>query len=213
MSLRDILGKSVDARISLGLEEFGKLNVERELTIYAKLSNLRDLDSLTRIEQIQWKLNLGDGDVKFRARQEDGKVHTICCKRPNPNGDGLLEIETTVTPGFWQQMVLLFGNHGYKKTRYIYNIPDTNMKYEIDVFLNASGNPHPWVKIDLEYPQNLDKLPVFPFSIDNDSVIVGNDMNFQEEEFVNGLWEDEWSRLDSTKGTLDLFYNPQNVTA
>lgn len=213
MSLKSLLGGNVDYRVQLGLEEFGKLTVERELTLYAKLSNLRELEPLASIQQIQWKLDLGNDDVKFRARLENGKVHTICCKRPNPNGDGMLEVETTVTAGFWQQMIVLFGNHGYKKTRYLYPIPDTNLKFEIDVFLTESGQPHPWVKIDLEYPQDLQNFPTLPFSIDQDCLIIGNEMNSLEADFVDKLWEDEWSRLDSTKGSLDLFYNPQNIKA
>ncbi len=203
-----IIERLLGPRYVLGTENFG-VGLERELTFYVKLSDFSSLEGLTAIQQEQWKLDLkGQVDgARFRARVEDGKVHSICCKIPHKSGEGMIEAETEVNKEFFDFIVKTTGHHGYKKTRYIYPIPETDLKFEIDVFLSESGNPHPFVKVDLEYPKDLPELPSFPFPVDVDTAIDGNDMTKEEEEFVDNLWENEWSRLDSTKGSLDPYYN------
>lgn len=192
----------------LATEDYG-VGIERELTFYVKLSDLTVLDNLTAIKQVQWKLDLKGAhpEARFRAREEDGKVHSICCKIPHRSGEGMVEAETIVNKEFWDFVTKFFGNHGYKKTRYIYPIPETDLKFEIDVFLSESGQPHPYVKVDLEYPKDLQSIPNFPFPVDEDTAIDGGDMTKEEEQFVDDLWENQWSRLDSAKGDLDPYYN------
>lgn len=205
-----ILQRLLGDKLNLASEEFGGVGLERELTFYVKMSDLNDLKSLDSIEQLQWRLDLKDSkrpDAKFRARQEDGKLHSICCKIPHKTGEGDVEAETEVNAEFWNFMVKLFGNHGYKKTRYIYPIPETDLKFEIDVFLSESGQQHPFVKVDLEYPSTLPALPPFPFEIDQDTAIDGSNPDKEEQDFIDNLWENEWSRLDSAKGDLDPYYN------
>lgn len=204
-----ILEHLLGADLALAAEEFGGVALERELTFYVKLSNLDELKNLESIDQVQWKLDLKGShpEARFRARQENGKLHSICCKIPHRSGDGNVEAETEVNSDFWEFLVKHFGNHGYKKTRYIYPIPETDLKFEIDVFISESGQPHPFVKVDLEYPSNLPALPPFPFEIDRDTAIDGNEPNEEESAFIDNLWENEWSRLDSAKGDLDPYYN------
>lgn len=204
--LKAILGVDFDPRLALGTEQFGKLNLEKELTLYVKLDNLEQIQSLPSEVHEQWRLNVGDGP-RMRLRLINGKRHTICSKRPNTSGSGMLEAESDISPAFYNEMLVAFGSHGYKKTRYIYDIPGTELKYEIDVFYAMSGQQHPWVKVDLEYPQTLDTVPQFPFSFSE--VIVGSDMSRQDEQLVDRLWEDEWSRLDSAKGSMDPLYQPK----
>lgn len=203
--LKRLLGDSY----ALAAEDFGGVSLEREITFYVKLSDLTVLQNLESIEQIQWKLDLKGNhpDARFRARQENGKLHSICCKIPHKSGEGNVEAETEVDAEFWNFMIKCFGNHGYKKTRYIYPIPETDLKFEIDVFISESGQQHPFVKVDLEYPTDMPALPPFPFEIDRDTVIDGTDPSEEEEKFIDNLWENEWSRLDSAKGSLDPYYN------
>lgn len=205
--IETLLGKSY----ALAAEQFGGVGVERELTFYVKMSDLSVLQELTSIDQIQWKLDLkgSNPEARFRARLEDGKTHSICCKIPHRDGEGNVEAETIVDKDFWNFMIKCFGHHGYKKTRYIYPIPETDLKFEIDVFISESGQQHPYVKVDLEYPTNIPVLPPFPFEVDKDSVIDGTDPSKEEEEFIDDLWENQWSRLDSAKGDLDPYYNQQ----
>ena len=193
---------------ALACEDYG-VGVERELTFYVKMSDLSVLNSLEAIDQEQWKLDLkGPNETgRFRARLENGKVHSICCKFPRKSGDGMVEAETLVNKEFWDFAIKMFGHHGYKKTRYIYPVPGTDLKFEIDVFLSESGRQHPYVKVDLEYPADIPVLPEFPFPVDEDTAIDGNDMTKEEEAFVDDLWENQWSRLDSAKGALDPYYN------
>lgn len=208
MIIERLLGKPY----ALAAERFGGVEIERELTFYVKLSDLKVLEDLTSIDQIQWQLDLKSNipDAKFRARLEDGKVHSICCKIPHGDGNGVnKEAETLVDKDFWEFNIKNFGHHGYKKTRYIYLIPNTNLKYEIDVFLSESGQPHPFVKVDLEYPANLEVFPPFPFPVDEETAIDGNNPSKEEKEFIDDLWENQWSRLDSAKGSLDPYYNRQ----
>lgn len=203
-----IIEQLFGSRIALAVENYG-VGVERELTFYVKMSDLSVLENLTAIKQEQWKLDLkGEHpDAKFRARVEDGKAHSICCKIPHRSGEGMVEAETLVNDEFYNFMIKFFGHHGYKKTRYIYPIPETDLKFEIDVFLSESGHPHPYVKVDLEYPEALMVMPAFPFPVDEDTAIIGNEMTKEEEAFVDDLWENQWSRMDSTKGSLDPYYN------
>lgn len=206
-----IIESLLGSKYALAAEEFGGVGLERELTFYVKLSDLTVLNSLTAIEQIQWKLDLKGKypEARFRARLEDSKVHSICCKVPHRSGEGMVEAETEVNAEFWNFLVKTCGHHGYKKTRYIYPIPETNLKFEIDVFISESGQQHPYVKVDLEYPTSLPALPSFPFEIDMDSAIDGTNPTEEEEKFIDDLWENQWSRLDSAKGDLDPFYNQQ----
>lgn len=208
MIIERLLGK----RYALAAEQFGGVEVERELTFYVKMSDLKVLEDLTAIEQIQWQLNLKSDipGARFRARLEDGKVHSICCKIPHKDGEGVnSEAETLVDKDFWEFNIKHFGHHGYKKKRYIYPIPNSDLKYEIDVFLSESGQSHPFVKVDLEYPETLKEFPPFPFLVDEDTAIDGNNPTKEEQEFIDDLWENQWSRLDSAKGSLDPYYNQQ----
>jgi hypothetical protein len=173
------------------------------------MSDFKALEQITPIEQIQWQLDLKgpNPEARFRARVENGKVHSICCKIPHKDGEGNHEAETIVDPAFWEFNVKNFGHHGYKKNRYVYPIPETDLKFEIDVFLSESGQPHPFVKVDLEYPSTLPELPYFPFPVDDNTAIDGNNPSKEEQEFIDDLWENQWSRLDSAKGDLDPYYN------
>lgn len=202
----DMMDRNIALHLASESGKFGKLNVEREITLYAKMTNLAELQGLPMETHEQWKLDMGNDKLRSRLRLIDGKTYTMCTKRKNSAGDAMLEAESEISEALYNEL-LNIAHHGYAKTRYTYHIPDTDLCYEIDVFFNAMGVPHPWVKIDLEYPADLPKLPVFPFQVDQDCTIVGDDMDDDEAKFVDSLWEEEWSRLDSTRSSLDPFYN------
>lgn len=207
MIIERLLGK----QYSLAKEDESGVQLERELVFYVKMSDLRVLEELASIEQVQWKLDLKapHPEARFRARLEDGKVHSICCKIPHSSGVGEVEATSIVDKAYWEFNVQYFGHHGYKKTRYIYPVPNTDLKFEIDVFLSESGQPHPFVKVDLEYDGDIQAIPAFPFPVDEDTAIDGNNPTKEEQEFIDDLWENQWSRLDSAKGSLDPYYNPE----
>lgn len=207
MIIERLLGK----KYALATEDTGGVQLERELVFYVKMTDLKVLDELPCVEHVQWQLDLTSPvpNARWRARLEDNKVHSITCKIPHTSGEGMVEATSITDPDFWEFHVRNFGHHGYKKTRYNYAIPNTNLKFEIDVFLSESGQPHPYVKVDLEYPHDLPELPNFPFAVDEDTAIDGTNPTPEEKKFIDDLWENEWSRLDSAKGDLDPYYNPK----
>lgn len=205
MIIERLLGK----KYALAIEDHQGVQLERELCFYVKMSDLKVLDELPSIQQVQWQLDLKgrNPNARFRARLEDGKVHSITCKIPHSSGEGEVEAMSLVNEDYWNSQVKWFGHHGYKKTRYIYAIPNTDLKFEIDVFISESGSPHPYVKVDLEYPHDMVEFPPFPFPVDEESAIDGTNPTKEEKEFIDDLWENQWSRLDSAKGDLDPYYN------
>lgn len=175
----------------------GKLQRELEYTLYAKLKDMSQLErAFEKEEHEQWSLPLDtDKPVKLRLRLINGRRYTMAAKLKTPGVLGCDEVEDDISPDTFK--VLRIGaTAGYKKTRYNFKIPNSELKWEIDVFLDQNGSPHPWVKIDLEVNTPDDEVPDLPVDIESLIVDNGPKQTMEEIRFVRNLWDREWSRLD-----------------
>ena len=186
----------------LGLESHaidGKEHPEIELTIYAEMVDLEDLKQANRVMQIeQWEMPRKEGcDGSHRIREIDGREWILTSKRnPFANQPGKREVENHITKDMFDFLKYI-AVEGRMKKRYIYNIPNTGLIWEVDVFTSMDGTIHPWVKIDLEVPSEDIDLPPWPFRIKENFIIDGADGNqYTDKALISRLWDEEWSRLD-----------------
>lgn len=193
--------------LNLSLEDIdGKVHVEREFTIYAHMIDLSQLDDCESKEtHEQWKLPLASDKVRARLRLIDDRRHTMAVKKPL-DGDsmGCYEVESDISPDMYK-FLRLVSTDGYKKIRYNKQIPNSNLKWEIDVFFDQTGNPHPWVKIDMEIDINKDAFPKFPFDL-SEIIIMDDELTNEQKSFIDNLWNVEWTKLDSAREDLDVVY-------
>jgi len=184
--------------LTLALEGIdGKMFREIEYTFYAKIKDLADLEKASaKEEQEQWRLPLNaEKPVKARLRLINGRIYTMCTKMKQKGQIGCSEVEIDIGHDMYQ-MLKMTATDGYKKTRYIYPVPNTDRKWEVDVFLGMDGKPHVWVKIDFEVSSPDDELPSLPFEVEEIIVENGPEFDSSQERFVRSLWECEWSKLD-----------------
>lgn len=175
---------------------------EIEYTFYAKISDMSALKDAYEIEeQEQWLVPI-DTDVKGKMRIRrvgDGRF-LQCTKIKRPGQEGSEEVEQEITEDMFHHLREM-GEGGYKKYRHYFKVPASDLVWEVDVFLAPSGEKHSWVKIDLEVP-NLDtKVPDLPFEVDEIITHQGNDLTYEERQFINNLWNKEWVSLDSEQFT------------
>lgn len=178
----------------------GKLNREMEYTFYMKLEDLSELENAQVVEEHeQWRIPL-DTDKKFkmRIRKINNRLFTQATKLKREGMPGFEEVEATITQDQYEHY-LVIAIDGYKKTRYCFQIPGTELKWEVDVFLDRVGNKHPWVKVDLEVNDPNMKIPDFPLKYDQFILDNGPKQTMEEMRFVRQLWESEWSRLDAVE--------------
>ena len=175
----------------------GKKSRELEYTIYAKL---KDMSQLTKApekeEHEQWQLPLKvEGPVRARLRLINGRRYTMTTKAKRDGVAGWEEVDSDIPEDLFNHLKEMCIN-GYKKTRYSFPIAGTNHKWEIDVFMDSSGKPHPWVKIDLEVDSPTDPIPDFHLEIEKCIIENHKSTTPDEERFVKKLWDDEWVKIE-----------------
>ncbi len=184
-------------RLSISQEEIdGIMRQELEYTFYAKLKNPDQLKDAIVIEKHeQWNIPLDTEEpVRQRLRLIDDRRYTTAVKVKVPGVLGFKEVEDDISKDLFNALKLT-GVKGYIKVRHIFKTKG-GLKWEIDQFMDQTGNPHPWVKIDLEVKSENDQIPDLP--IDVEELIIDNSpkQTAKEIAFVDSLWEKEWLRLD-----------------
>lgn len=187
---------------SVSMEDLidGKVHQELEYTVYAEVADMEELRKAARkVErQEQWLIPLDKeqqrADGKIRIRLIDGARPTMAVKIKGSAEMGCMETESDISMDTFNQMRKLAVG-GYIKNRYSIPSKIEGLIWEVDVFQNHSGQPHPWVKIDLEVKSLADPIPNFPIKI-NDLIQGDGEKTIMQEERIKGLWEREWSRLD-----------------
>lgn len=187
------------AQATLEGETIGMLNKEIEYTIYALIEDMSKLDKAPMIEEHeQWRIPLAkECAVKQRIRLINNRRYTQTTKLKEAGVEGFFEITSDIPKDLFEHLRLAAVD-GYKKTRYTFPVQGTELKWEIDVFIDKMGKPHNWVKIDLEVKNLKDEIPPFPEGLKVGKYIIENENNTVEEErFIKKLWSEEWSKLDS----------------
>lgn len=150
------------------------INLEVERMFLGKVKNLNQLKNAKVAQRIeQWEIrskitdNPTQGGGILRVRCYDKKRYEMCLKKfPNQEGkSGSLEKEFAIDEETFK-MFRALAPSGTIKTRYIFPIAGTDLKWEVDVFEGKGGLPQDWVKIDLETSQQGGKLPEFPLEFD-----------------------------------------------
>lgn len=177
----------------------GKLNQEIEITVYARLPDLAILEKApTKEEHEQWQLPFEiKGAVKARLRMIDNRRYTMTTKAKRPGVTGVEEVNFDIPEAAFKHLKETATN-GYKKTRYNFPIPGTDRKWEVDVFMDKSGSPHNWVKIDIELKSKDDEIPLIDTDLGATEFIIENHPRTtkEEEAKIRSLWENEWQQIN-----------------
>lgn len=169
---------------------------EIEYTIYAFLKDMSQLEKAPeREEHEQWRIPFAtESAVKARIRAVNGRRWTMTTKAKRAGMIGVEEENIDITGRLFSHLREA-GIDGYKKVRYSFPIANTDRKWEIDVFMDKLGKPHPWVKIDLEVADANEKIPEFDLSV-GEFIIERDDNTPEEERKIRSLWDNEWLKLD-----------------
>ena len=194
-----------------GFEEPAEREIEY-MFLY-KLSDLAELQQAVRmVEQEQWEIrvpkvegNRMGGSIRIRAewtKDNPERVYTQTCKLHDQGGPGRPEREEPSSEGmfeFYKQLT----TGGMRKLRCEFVVPGTEgtfkddkhsrhggaLVWEVDVFRDRrNGKVSPWVKVDLEVPGALDKLPAFPLSFEAAITAPRGKRTEEEERFVKELF-------------------------
>jgi hypothetical protein len=181
---------------ALESEVIGKLNKEIEYTIYAELKDMSQLEKAPVMElHEQWRLPIDtEAPVKLRMRLINNRRFTVTAKKSIQGAEGYYEITTDVPEDMFS-ILKLAAVDGYKKTRYVFPVTGSDRKWEVDVFMDKSGKPHNWVKIDLEVQSMDEAIP--PFELTVGKFIIEGKTTPEEDKFINRLWNDEWLKIET----------------
>lgn len=139
----------------------GISRIEKEYVYYCQLEDIdafmqeHDAKKVLQ-EQYELKIPLQEGSKlkgRLRVRAIDNKDFILCVKANtvDTTHDGTIENELETTESMFDLFKQLTVS-GLKKYRYTLPIPNTPLKWEVDVFVNEDNTVNPWVKVDLEIP-------------------------------------------------------------
>ncbi len=176
----------------------GQTEKEPELCFYLHCTDieaLRNADPGCAIEQEQYSLPSFDSAGKylgnFRIRRTKSVEHpdnkyvfTVKNKAAGQDDDSTAQ---EVSEAMFMAYRKLVDGNGIYKHRYIFSIPDSDLKWEVDAFPDDQGGYHPWLKLDLEYPVGQRPDPVPPFPVPYDKVFTSG--NPQDEPQIRELFD------------------------
>lgn len=180
--------------LKAALEQSSK-ELEREYTWYIRVENTQFLSGADHKEE-HIQVHMGDhGGIKLRLRKTDD-TYTLTTKRKvkdNTNMVSDVEVNQDITEDLFNELSRsTLADLVYHKTRYIFNINNTNLKWEVDVFSLDSGDTSEWMKVDLEVPEGSDisELPDFP--IVPLETYMANADDPKGDDLIDRLWTKDW---------------------
>lgn len=171
---------------------------ELEYTFYGRIHSL---DELYRVathneKQEQWAVPIEtDLPGKARIRAINGTRFILTTKFRYEGMLGCEEVECDISQDMFIHLKKM-GKGGYLKHRFVVPVPGSELKWEIDVFLDGMGKPHPWVKVDLEVPNESTAIPKLPIAFDEFITHQSKEHTPDEQTLVSNLWGKEWAQLD-----------------
>jgi len=185
----------------------GRMARELEYTFYGLLKDMNQLNQAAEKEDHeQWRLPLAnddDGRRSLRLRLINHRRYTMTSKIRRDGVLGQEEVENDISEAMFKHLKESAFD-GYNKVRYNFPIAGTDRKWEIDVFFDRMGKPHPWVKIDLEVNTPEDPIPEFPLELERFIVNNSPKQTMAEKAFVRKLWQSEWQRIDAVAVAGDV---------
>lgn len=199
MRIKSLLSQALSTVAIESIAIDGKRRRELEYTFYGQVQSLEQLRSVAvRVESHeQWNLKMVDGAAfKARIRAIDAKRWVLTTKEKIENVLGVQETECEISQDMFE--VLRRGcERGYRKTRYYVPVPNSELVWEVDVFLNTLGEPHDWVKLDLEVSDPSVALPKLPVPFLSIITHQSREMTETEKGVVDELWTEHWVALDA----------------
>ena len=191
----------------------GVARVETEIEIYGTMRNMDELTKAADWEvQEQWGLyipqtakNAGSGGPRVRSTQDSNgsTTYVLTTKVKLPKGNQ--ECEETSTADMFTMFKML-AESGLRKKRYFFPIPNTDMKFEVDVFYGPAGTPLPEVKIDLELTDQglkdgFDPRSVeLPFEMSDIRIIAPGRKNDEDLAYVRKLFSEKYDIPNQYRG-------------
>jgi CYTH domain-containing protein len=170
-------------KYKLGLEDLenGQKAKEKEYVWYGRLTDVSQLQKAASQEtQKQSSLKGNGGTIRVRETTGMGQVRfTLTAKAYSGRGEAD-EVSVPVSKDLHEVFKAITGE-SMDKIRYTFPIEGTELKWEVDVFIDAQGNPKDWVKIDLETPAEMTEWPPLPVTL-ADEIFAGNDLYNPEEK-------------------------------
>ncbi len=154
--------------LAFALEERadGAMMIENEIVYYARLKPDFVFPQTGNVErQEQWSIkipltdaNAAQGDIRVRKTDffdhgDLGHSEYVLTTKIRQAEGGVPETPIPSTADQFEHFKKL-AESGMIKDRYTYDIPGTELKWEVDAFLKPGGGYHPWVKLDLEIPED-----------------------------------------------------------
>lgn len=210
---------------------------EREIE-YMFLYKLGDLAELQQAavmkEQEQWEVripkvegNRMGGHLRVRAewtKDAPDRVYTFCSKLSDNAGPGRPEVEEPSTEGVFAHFKELSAG-GMRKLRCEFPVPGTEgtfkdekhtrhngaLVWEVDVFRDRrTGQVSPWVKVDLEVPALMEKLPAFPLTFEAAITAPRGKRTEEEERFVKELFANVFTTTPTEADAQEAAQNEPN---
>lgn len=170
------------ASLGLGLEDIedGKKRREKEYIWYGRLTNPEVLQKAAKHEtQKQSSLKGKGGTIRVRETIAMGQVrYTLTAKAYSGRGDA--DEASTPTSKDLHEVFKAITSESMDKIRYTFPIEDTDLKWEVDVFIDSNGNPKDWIKIDLEVPSAITEFPPLPVVLAE--MIFGGNAEYTQEQ-------------------------------
>lgn len=174
----------------------GKLQEEMEFTIYARVPNFNQIESLAvrKERHEQWDLPMDKPrslDGRVRLRKVDDTLTTMTTKIRRRGRLGFEEVNAQISEPLFDHL-REFCKRGHHKTRYDIPTMEADLKWEVDVFMTQSGSPHPWVKIDLEVDDFNRRIPDLPFDVEECFFADEPNLPPEYKNLLDQLWNVEW---------------------
>lgn len=171
---------------------------EIEYLFFLKIDDFDQLKQAKGKEsQEQWSILFQKEKVENvirvrRSVKEGEETFTLTSKVNFAELDGKWELEREVERAHFDQ-VKGMAQDGLIKERYFFPVDGTDLTWEVDVFYDAQGNPVEWVKLDLEVPARLGKLPDYPIKHTEVFDAQFEERTPEQHQFVTDLFNKHYS--------------------
>lgn len=169
---------------------------ELEYIFFLKLEDFEQLKKAKSKEsQEQWSVlfreerELLETSVRVRRSVVDASETFTLTSKINIAGiDGKWELEQNVDRFHFDEMKRV-AKEGLSKERHFFPVDGTSLVWEVDVFYDSNGDPVEWVKLDLEVPQRLERLPEFPLEHTDSMVTQFEERSEDQHQWVRDLFD------------------------
>ncbi|QVD49338.1 hypothetical protein LUCX_268 [Xanthomonas phage vB_XciM_LucasX] len=178
----------------------GQTRTEKEIVTFGKIVDFDELKKADRREdQEQWEIRSKDENNQYagcvRIRCIDNKQYILTTKTFRPDRGDLSETEVELDPEIGANMLKEFAKlstGGMIKTRYFFNVPDSDLVYEVDVYYDEDKKPRAWCKIDLEVKDMRTARPELPIQLEDAREIPPKNRTEEQQRFVERLMSKEF---------------------